>query len=95
MALWWQAVAYVVLVLTTANLLVPLLALLSIASTIIWSLAVVFLAGYTFNANAAILSVMAVGLAVDYAVHITHFYNEAAGNRCEKAADRPPLIDPL
>jgi len=79
-------VAYVVLVLTTHNLLVPLLALLSIASTIIWSLAVVFLAGFKFNANASILSVMAVGLAVDYAVHITHFYNEASGGRYEKAA---------
>jgi len=73
-------------VITTHNVLVPLLALLSIASTIIWSLAVVFMAGYQFNANAAILSVMAVGLAVDYAVHIVHFYNEAAGTRYEKSA---------
>ena len=30
---------------------------------------------------------MQVGLAVDYAVHITHFYNEATGTRYEKAAD--------
>ena len=28
---------------------------------------------------------MCVGLAVDYAVHFTHFYNEAPGNRFEKA----------
>ena len=28
---------------------------------------------------------MVVGLAVDYAVHFTHFYNEAIGNRYEKA----------
>ena len=32
-----------------------------------------------------ILIVMCVGLAVDYAVHFTHFYNEAPGNRYEKA----------
>jgi hypothetical protein len=75
-------VAYAVLVITTWNVLVPLFAVLSIANTILWSLAVVFLAGYKFNPNTAILSVMAVGLAVDYAVHITHFYNEAAGDRC-------------
>ena len=30
---------------------------------------------------------MAVGLAVDYAVHIVHFYNEASGNRYEKSQD--------
>ena len=30
---------------------------------------------------------MAVGLAVDYAVHIVHFYNEANGSRYEKTAD--------
>ena len=28
---------------------------------------------------------MVVGMAVDYAVHFTHFYNEADGNRFEKA----------
>ena len=28
---------------------------------------------------------MVVGLSVDYAVHVTHFYNEAHGNRYEKA----------
>ena len=28
---------------------------------------------------------MVVGMAVDYAVHFTHFYNEAQGNRYEKA----------
>ena len=28
---------------------------------------------------------MVVGMAVDYAVHFTHFYNEATGNRFEKA----------
>jgi len=82
------AVSYVVLVLVTFNLLVPILALLSIASTIVWSLSVVFLAGYRFNANAAILSVMAVGLAVDYAVHMVHFYNHAkSSTRYDKTQD--------
>ena len=36
-------------------------------------------------AVSAIIIVMCVGLAVDYAVHFTHFYNEAPGNRFEKA----------
>merc|ERR1719198_391236 len=81
------AVSYVVLVLTTWNLLVPLLGVISIGSTIVWTLAVFLLWGYKFNANASLLSVLAIGLAVDYAVHVVHFYNEAAGSRYEKAAD--------
>ena len=36
-------------------------------------------------ADTGILIVMVVGMAVDYAVHFTHFYNEAHGNRFEKA----------
>ena len=35
-------------------------------------------------AVSAIIIVMCVGLAVDPAVHFTHFYNEATGNRFEK-----------
>ena len=42
-------IAYVVLVATTHNVLVPLFAVLSIANTMIWTLAAVFLAGYQFN----------------------------------------------
>ena len=36
-------------------------------------------------ADTGILIVMVVGMAVDYAVHFTHFYNEAHGSRFEKA----------
>lgn len=77
--------SYFVLVLVTRNVIVPLLAVMSIGSTVVWVLATAFLAGLKFDSNVSILIVMVVGMAVDYAVHLTHFYNEAAGDRYEKA----------
>ena len=41
--------------------------------------------GYKFDLIGAILLVMIVGMSVDYAAHLTHFYNEAGGTRYEKA----------
>ena len=79
------AVSYVVLVVVTRNVLVPAMAIVSIGSTVTCVLATIFLLGFKFDANAAILIVIAVGLAVDYAVHFTHFYNECPGARYEKA----------
>ena len=64
-------VSYVVLVVVTRNLLVPIIAILSIGSTICWVIAGVILCGYEFEFFAAILTVMIVGMSVDYAVHLT------------------------
>ena len=37
--------------------------------------------GYKFDLIGAILLVMIVGMSVDYAAHLTHFYNEAGVRR--------------
>jgi hypothetical protein len=71
-------------VLFTGNFFVPLFAMLAIAATTFWVLAVYLLTGAKFDAFAAILSVMTIGLAVDYAVHLAHFYNEHPGKRYAK-----------
>ena len=75
------------LVLITGNLIVPLLATITIASTIASTLAAIFLCGYQFDAFCAILVVMVVGLAVDYSVHFSHLYMVSApgGTRFQKA----------
>jgi len=80
-------VSYVVLVMVTRNVLVPALSILSIGSTVTCVLAAIFLHPneYKFDANAAILIVMATGMSVDYAVHLGHFYNDQPGMRFEKA----------
>jgi len=78
-------VSYVVLVLVTRNVLVPALAILSIGSTVTMVLATIFSLDYKFDANASILIVVATGLSVDYAVHLSHFYNDQPGTRKQKA----------
>jgi len=79
-----MVIAYLVLVAATGNALVPFLALFSIATTIIWTLLTNLLVGNLFTANFALQMVMVIGLAVDYSVHLVHFYNEAPGDRYEK-----------
>ena len=74
-----------ILLIFTTNFLVPIPAILSIGSTITWVNAGVLLAGFKFDVIGAILLVMIVGMSVDYAAHLTHFYNEAGGTRYEKA----------
>lgn len=77
--------SYFVLVLVTRNALVPVLAVISIGATVSWVLAATFSLGFKFDLYTGILIVMIVGMAVDYAVHFTHFYNEAEGTRYDKA----------
>jgi hypothetical protein len=79
------AVSYAVLVCVTQNWIVPFFAITSTGATITMVLAVIFSMGFKFDANAAILIVVAVGLSVDYAVHLAHFYNEQPGKRKEKS----------
>lgn len=79
------AMGYGVLVCVTQNYLVPMFAITSTGATITLVLAVIFSMGFEFDANAAILIVVAVGLSVDYAVHLAHFYNEQPGKRKEKS----------
>lgn len=78
-------VSYLILLIFTGNFLAPVLAIISIGSTITWVNAAILLMGYTFDLIGAILLVMVVGMSVDYAAHLTHFYNEAGGTRYEKS----------
>ena len=54
---------------------------------IAFSLAVMALAGVTFGVWEFIFTILAVGMSVDYAVHLSHFYNEASGTRYEKTQE--------
>lgn len=77
-------VAYFILLIFTGNFIVPILAILSIGSTITWVLASILIVGYKFDVVASILIVMIVGMSVDYAAHLVHFYNEMGGTRYAK-----------
>ena len=60
-------VSYFILLIFTGNFLAPVLAIVSIGSTITWVNAAILLMGYKFDLIGAILLVMIVGMSVDYA----------------------------
>ena len=60
---------------------------LTIGSVMSSVIASVLLVGYDIDAGACVLIIMVIGMAIDYAVHMAHAYNEAHGGRQEKASD--------
>jgi predicted RND superfamily exporter protein len=78
------AVSFLILSIITRNLVLPLFATLSIATTILCTIETIFLLGYQFDTYCAILVVLIIGLAVDYAVHLSHFYDISSGSRYER-----------
>ena len=81
------AAAFVVLLMVTANIIIALYATLTICVVIAFSLAMMALGGTTFGLWEFIFTILAIGMSVDYAVHLAHFYNEASGTRYEKAQE--------
>ena len=79
------AAAFIVLLLVTTNIIVALYTTLTICVVIAFSLAMMALSGVTFGVWEFIFAILAIGMSVDYAVHLAHFYNEAPGTRYEKA----------
>ena len=79
------AAAFIVLLMVTANIIIALYATLTICVVIAFSLAMMALGGTTFGLWEFIFTILAIGMSVDYAVHLAHFYNEAPGTRYEKA----------
>jgi len=60
---------------------------LTIGSVMSSVIASVLLVGYDIDAGACVLIIMVIGMAIDYAVHMAHAYNEAHGGRQEKASE--------
>tara|TARA_B110001452_G_C15219166_1_gene422636 strand:+ start:1611 stop:1853 length:243 start_codon:yes stop_codon:yes gene_type:complete len=45
----------------------------------------IILAGFKNGMYESIFTILVVGMAIDYAVHLAHYYNEAQGTRYQKA----------
>jgi hypothetical protein len=79
-------VAFVVLVLTTANWWTSLMGIGNIIAVVIMLLGFFPIFGWSLGENECIFMIAAVGLSVDYTVHLLHAYNHAhAEVRKEKA----------
>jgi len=79
------ACAFVVLLLATQNVVIACMVIVTIIAAIVSMLACIFAAGLTFGPNEALYTVLTIGLSIDYAVHIAHFYEHSPGTRFEKA----------
>ena len=69
------------------NWYLALLATVCILLVMSGVIAIVMLLGQSLGMYECLVMILAIGLAVDYDVHLTHFYNEAKGTRREKAIE--------
>jgi len=79
--------AFCVLLLVTMNVVVSLLATCTVLVVIVTVIALVVLSGFKNGMYEAIFTIIVVGMSIDYAVHLAHFFNEAVGTRYEKARE--------
>ena len=79
--------AFVVLLFITMNVAVAVIATGTVFVVIMTVVALVVLAGFKNGMYEAIFTIICVGMSIDYAVHLSHFYNNAVGTRYEKTRD--------
>ena len=76
---------FFILVLVTMNVIVALYATLTVALVIAGVMGCIIAAGMEDGMYENIFTILVVGMSIDYAVHLSHFYNHATGTRYEKA----------
>ena len=79
------ACSFVVLLLVTSNVLIAVFATVTIVAVITCVLAGILLLGFAFGMFECIFIILTCGMAIDYAVHLAHFYKHASGTRVERA----------
>lgn len=81
------AAAFFVLNVTTLNWYISTMVVSVIIVIIICVLSTIFAIGNTLGVFESVFAVLCIGLAIDYAVHIAHFYNHSPGTRFEKTQE--------
>ncbi|KAG8460874.1 hypothetical protein KFE25_010625 [Diacronema lutheri] len=79
------ACAWVVLVIVTRNWWISSMVAVIIVAIMASVIATVFTIGYIMDIFVSTFVALTIGLAIDYSVHIAHFYNHAPGSRFERA----------
>jgi hypothetical protein len=77
--------SFLVLLAATTNVLIALFATVTIVAVIVCVLCGILLFGFSFGMFECIFIILTCGMAIDYAVHLAHFYNHADGSRKERA----------
>jgi len=78
---------FVVLVLVTMNWIVALYTTLTVAYVIASVMGCIIACGLKDGMYENIFTILVVGMSIDYAVHLAHFYSHAAGTRYEKVQE--------
>lgn len=78
------ACAFAVLVITNRDVRLSLVVVGVIALVVLCTISSVFAAGYPLGVNESILIILCVGLSIDYAVHLSHYYKHAQGDRYQR-----------
>ena len=81
------AASFIILMFVTMNVVTSILATICICIVILGVIGVVMLMGARLGMYECLVMILSIGLAVDYDVHITHFYNIAQGSRKEKTIE--------
>ena len=81
------AASFIILLMVTLNVWLSIIATICICVVILGVLAIVFLLGGALGMFECLVMILSIGLAVDYAVHITHFYSISKGTRKEKTTE--------
>lgn len=69
--------AFIVLVLSTMNIVMSFYAILSIVGVVLGVLMVIWARGWEFGTFESMNSIIIIGLSVDYVVHLTNSYVES------------------
>lgn len=77
--------AWVILVLVTRNWWISSMVAVIIVGIMVCVIATVFTIGYILDIFVCTFVALTIGLAIDYSVHIAHFYNHGTGSRYERA----------
>ena len=77
--------SFIVLLFTTMNAVIALLSTVAVTMNIFCVVALTIFAGFKSGMYESIFTILVVGMAIDYAVHLAHFYNHAKGTRYERA----------
>merc|ERR1719433_963180 len=89
-----MACVFVVTLILLANLPICLMVLLSVVLTLVDIVGFLHFWDITIDIISCVNIVLAIGLCVDYSVHIGHAYMVAAGNRVERAQEAVGSIGP-
>lgn len=74
----------VVMVISTRNIVIAVLVVFTVTMSVMCVISTLFMQGRSIGIYESLLAVITIGLALDYSVHLAHFYAHAKGTRYQR-----------